>query len=641
MLDRSAPLPDPQTLKDYQRAAVALARGLIPPGKRIPGGSLRTAVETEQLSQALSGSPLMFRTLVEVLDWAALARTGRRFQRLPPPARERLIRAWERSPVMRWPLFALGGLMKTAHFDHPDLYEAFGEEYEKGGPPEQVRWLEQVVRGDEWDEAEEIECDVVVVGTGAGGAVVGKELAEQGHAVVFLEEGSLYRRDAFRGSVITGHHLFYRDQAKVASFGNTVVPVLMGRLVGGSTAINTGTSFRTPEWILNEWCERQGSDTLSPERMRRHFDKVERQLDIGPNEDKIIGPIGEIVARGCEALGWSHFKVPRNAPDCDAQGCCDWGCPSAARKSMDVSYLPKAMARGAMIFTETRAIGVRLENGRAVGIEARTTGRGRPLRFRARATILAGGAVPTPALLLGQRLANRSGQVGRNLSLHPGAEVSAYFDEKVEGYKHVPQGVGIDQFHREVILLLGAQAPLSMGAVYFPFYGKRLSAAMDEFDHIASMGVLVKDCTQTGRVRLGPKGEPLLSYWMQRPDLEKMREGMVRIMEMFFAAGAKRCYPLGHRMPVVHNARDLDRFRKRHVGPTDILWTSFHPLGTVRMGSDPRTSVVGFDHQCHDVPGLYVSDGSTVPGPTAVNPQLTIMAMSDRAAELIGAQLED
>jgi hypothetical protein len=307
---------------------------------------------------------------------------------------------------------------------------------------------------------------------------------------------------------------------------------------------------------------------------------------------------------------------------------------------MDLTYIPKALERGAVLFTDTRATRVWIENGRAVGVEARTVARDRALRVRAQAVVLACGAVPTPVLLQEQGICNRSGQVGRNLSLHPGAAVSGLFDDLVEGYKHVPQGVGCDQFHRQGILLLGAQGGLNVASHMFQFTGQRLTDVMDEFDHIGALGVLVKDATQNGRVRPGFKGEPLITYWLQRQDLDKMHRGMVHIMELFRAAGARKLFPLGHRMPVIETDADFERFRKLRVGPSDIIWTSFHPLGTIRMGWDPRTSVVGFDHETHDVKGLFIVDGGTVPGPTAVNPQLTIMAMADRAAPRIAAKLK-
>jgi hypothetical protein len=631
-LDRLSP--------EQLRAALSLAQAMIPAGQRGPAAGPRTVAAFLDLASDLGqhSTRVLAQALV-ALDWAAVAWTGHRFHRLSADAQDALLQRWEVSPLLRWPLFGLGNLLKLAHYDSTEAYATYGVEFPKGGPPEPVRWLSQVQSGDDWPDGETLECDAVVVGTGPGGAIVGKELAEQGHAVVFLEEGSLHRRDAFKGSGIIATRKFYRGHGVLSAYGNAVVPVLMGKLVGGSSAINTGTSFRTPPWILEDWCVRLGTDALAPGRMARHFEKVERQIDIGPNDDKTIGPIGPIVARGCAKLGWSYGKVPRNAPDCDGQGCCDWGCPSAARKSMDLTYIPKALARGAQLLTEARATRVIIENGRAVGIEAESTGTHRTIRVRARVVVIAGGAVPTPVLLLHQGICNRSGELGRNLSIHPGVPASALFDEPVLAYKHIPQGMYVDQFHRQGLLLNGVGLDLNMAPNALPVYGRRLVEFMDHYDRVATMGVLAKDATQNGRVRAGVGGAPIITYWLQPADLAQMREGTYRIMELFFAAGARRGIPLGHRMPPINSRDDLEAYRQRPVAASDFVWTAFHPLGTARMGRDPRHSVVSFDHETHDVKNLFLVDGSTVPGPTAVNPQLTIMAMADRAAERIGARL--
>ena len=623
------------------RAALSLVRAMIPPGKRIPGAGPQTVTRLMAFLEDMGDvGARAVSHLLTAFDWAAVLATGSRFHALEADEQDDLLKKWESSPILRWPLFGLGNLVKVAHFDSTEMYASYGVEWPKGGPPEPARWLSQVESGEEWEDDEELECDAVVVGTGPGGAIVGKELAEQGHAVVFLEEGSLHRRDSFTGSALQATRHFYRGHGMVASMGNTVVPVLMGRLVGGSTAINTGTCFRTPPWILDEWCERLKTDELTTENLARHFDRVERALDIRPNDDKTIGPMGPLVARGADKLGWSHFKVARNAPDCDGQGCCDWGCPSGARKSMDVTYIPKALARGAMLFTDTQATRVIVENGCAVGVVGESVERKKRVRVRARVVVIAGGAVPTPAMLLNQGICNGSGELGRNLSVHPGVPASALFDEPLEVYKYIPQGVGVDQFHRQGLLLTGVGLDLNMAPNAFPVYGRRLTDFMDRYDRIATMGVLAKDATQNGRVRAGPRGKPLITYWLQKQDLHQIREGTYRIMELLMAAGAKRCYPLGHRMPVIHNMDDLAKYRVREAAASDYVWTIFHPLGTAQMGHDPRRSVVSFDHETHDVKNLFLVDGSTVPGPTAVNPQLTIMAMADRAAERIGQRLD-
>ena len=456
-------------------AKVALARAILPPGQVFPGGGERTVAAAEQrLAELSQGKLRRLDGLCDLLDRAAILGTGRRFVALSAAEQESLLQRWEKNAALRTPLFLLSFLLKQVHFDDPEIYRAMGCVYEKGGPAEPAAWTRQVVRGPELEGDEEIECDVVVVGTGAGGAVVGKYLAELGHAVVYLEEGKLHRRDAFKGHAAEAHQRFYR-KGGLAALGNAVIPIFVGRLVGGSTAINTGTCFRTPPWILERWCDELGTDALSSDALAPHFERVERDLQVEPARAEYLGGVARVVARGCDALGFRHYPIRRNAPDCDGQGVCDFGCPSGARRSTEISFLPRALMRGAMLYAETRVERVLIEKGRAVGVLARAGTA--TLRVRAPVVILACGAIPTPLFLQRLGLANQSGQVGRNLSLHPCTVVSALFDEKIEGYKAIPQGYTCDEFLREGILLSGASAPLDIGASYFPFNGRRLMDA--------------------------------------------------------------------------------------------------------------------------------------------------------------------
>jgi hypothetical protein len=265
---------------------------------------------------------------------------------------------------------------------------------------------------------------------------------------------------------------------------------------------------------------------------------------------------------------------------------------------------------------------------------------GRQIRVRARAVVLAGGTIPTPVFLLEQGLCNSSDQVGRNLSIHPSCGLSALFDDEIRGHEHIPQGYACDQFVRDGILMTTAQPALNIAALLFPFTGRRLMATLDKIDRIASFALLLRDATPNGRVwGRDVAGVPAVTYNVGRADADRMHQAIVHTGEMCLAAGAKTLYPVIYSSPIIENKREFDAFRRSRSAPGDFVWLSYHPLGTCKMGHDPRTSVVGLDHQTHDVPGLYIVDGSTVPGPLGVNPQLTIMAMATRAAAGIAARL--
>ncbi|HSP18790.1 MAG TPA: GMC family oxidoreductase N-terminal domain-containing protein, partial [Myxococcaceae bacterium] len=625
----------PQPAEGVDRAMLALAEAIIPGTSTIPGADDNTVREvTELLSRVSPKLARAWTSAHRALDAAARLRTGRPFHALSAARQDALLARWERDPLFKTPLGLLASVYKVLHFDAPHVQRAMGARPRPPLPVTEPRWAQQVQAAASWT-AGDVECDVVVIGTGAGGAVVGHALAERGHAVVFAEEGQLYHRHDFDGSIVRAYERFYRP---AFSLGNASMPVMVGRMVGGSTAVNGGTAFRTPSWVLDRWCEEMGTDAFSPSRMEPYFERVEAHLGVAPASLRYTGPVAGVMQRGCDALGWKHGQLIRNAPACEASGFCHLGCRSDARRSTNLSYLPPALERGAALFTGLKVERVVVEAGRAVGVQGRAAN-GVQIRVRARAVILAGGSIPTPLFLLKQDLANASGQVGRNLTLHPSGVVSGLFDEEIRGFDHIPQGYGSEEFLREGLLLLAAQGSHNAMATLFPGTGRRLMEPLAQLRHVAAVGPLAADATRNGRVWGEFRGLPVIRYTVTPADVARLKRGLELSMDMLVAAGARRLYPgvFGH--DGLDPRHGLERFRKTELSASDIALASYHPLGTCQMGTDPRSSVVGLDHQSHDVPGLFIVDGSTVRGPLGVNPQLTIMAVAARAADQISPQL--
>lgn len=620
-------------------AAAAIAEAIIPGGDGMRRGGAGTARAAEEILSSRLGSwgAASLGLMAGAVEWGTAVKLGRRFSRLSEREQEEALGRWAQNEWTRWPFLLFSGLLKVAHFDNREHFEAFDVPYDRSGKAEPARWLQQVKGPEDIEDGEQIECDVVVVGTGAGGAVVGAKLAAQGYAVVFVEEGLFHRRDEFEGRAIPAHNKFFRHG--MVALGNTVIPIQMGKMVGGSTAINAATCFRTPTWVLKSWSERLRADAFSPDGMERHFREVETAIGVRTPPPIALGKAAQVFARGCDELGWSHGPIRRNVAGCSGEGVCDFGCPTDARQSTDISYIPKALKNGAMVYCGSRAQKVIIEDGKAVGIEA-VTASGKKISIRSRATVVACGAVPTPAFLLEQGICNFSGQVGRNLSLHPASGAAALFDESIRGFDAVPQSYFSDQFCRtHGFLLAGAQLPLDVGGALLPIYGREYSEAASQIDHLVGSTVIAHDMSRVGRVRAVANGRPLITYRMADSEVKKLRAGIIRLAEIYFAAGAKKVYPLMPRMPVLESVDDLDELRRMKLRPSDFITTSWHPLGTCQMGRDRNFSVVNLDHESHDVKKLFIVDGSVLPGPTGVNPQITIMALANRAAEGIAAGL--
>lgn len=647
MMDFSATneLPDLGSL----RAAKAIAQAMIPASAIAPAADEHTVLHTERfISRTLPETLGAFRAAHKVLSHAARLYTGRRFEDLSPSEAETLIQRWSLHPVLGKAVNLLGVLYRVTHFDQPEVLKKHGPSASLPTVQnvEQPRWLSQTAAARDFDASEPLECDVVVIGTGAGGAVVGRHLADQGLAVVFVEEGEHLRRNDFPGTLVSTLSEVYRN---TVSIGNAPIMIPQGRLVGGSTAVNGGSSFRPPRWVTDRWCEEFGTSEFSSDALAPYFDRTESILQVEKADVRYAGPLHNIFSRGAQELGWHSEVMARNAPGCRGEGFCDFGCKTDARRSTNIAYLPTAFEKGAFMLYGLRAERLIHDGQRAIGIEGvalerdrsvclSQSGKPKRIQIRARAVVLAAGALASPLFLLKQGVGNTSHQVGRNITLHPSGPTAGLFDEVIDASKYIPQADYSFEFLKEGLLLLSAGSDYQTTPPILGFMGQPLVEILEKQERIAGIGYLLAEEAR-GRIRLGPKGLPLLIYNMTKRDVQATHRALALCSELLLAAGAREVYP-GLLKPVrLKSMDDVARFKEAPIGPSDFIVTSYHPLGSCRMSQDPRKGVVDLNHECHDLKGLFVVDGSTVSGPLGVNPQISIMGLATRAAERIGAVL--
>jgi choline dehydrogenase-like flavoprotein len=471
-----------------------------------------------------------------------------------------------------------------------------------------------------------IEADVCVVGAGAGGAVVAAELAEGGAQVVVLEQGPRHDPDRFSARPVEMMARLYRDGGQGMTLGSPPILLPLGRGLGGTTLVNSGTCFRTPPAVLEHWQREFGLHELTAEALDPCFERVEHALSVAEVTPELAGGNAAVARRGAEALGWSHGYLRRNARGCVGSGVCAFGCPTSAKQHTGITYVPRAEAAGAQIVTGADVRRVLAEGGHARGVRARLAGDAR-LEVRAPEVIVAAGTIHTPLLLERSGLAGASGQLGRNLALHPATAAFARMDEVVDMARGVPQSFYVDEFSAEGIMFEGVAGPPSYAALSLPLTGARHAEAMAEYRRLAQFGLMVSDSSR-GLVR-SLAGRPLIRYDLVEADLARFRTGLAHMRELFEAAGAREVYlPLPDGVPP-------ERARAR-----DLRLMAFHPLGTARADARLTHGVVDSHLQLHGVRGVHVADGSVVPSSLGVNPQLTIMALATRLAFwLLGAHV--
>jgi choline dehydrogenase-like flavoprotein len=489
--------------------------------------------------------------------------------------------------------------------------------------------------GENEPDGEGEECDVVIVGSGAGGAVAAATLAEAGLDVIVLEAGQSFNRESYPDGPLDATAALYRDGGLTIAEGRPQIPIPVGRTVGGTTVVNSGTCFRAPRPVLEDWRGRFGIDWA--QGLDPAFAEAEEFLRVTPLDPERMGRNGQLAMEGAAALGASGGPISRNAGSCVQCSSCPLGCEIDAKRGMHVSYLPRAIAAGARLRSGVEARQILAEDGRAVGVHCTTggaDGRPRPYEVRARrATIVAGGALGTPELLLRSGLGGR--QTGRNLHIHPACWVGARYDEEVRGWDGVMQSYYIDQWEQQRLLLEATFTPLAFGGAWLQGTGREHQQAMLDFGHIGSIGVHLSDESQ-GRIRLANDGSLRASYKLTSEDADRLAYGIARAAEIHFAAGAAEVYPNIARVGTLTSEKLAD-FEATSFKPSELRLEAFHPMGTARIAPE-STGVCAPNGSVHGTNDLYVADASLFPTSVGVNPMMTVIAFANQVASKLAEQ---
>ena len=496
-------------------------------------------------------------------------------------------------------------------------WEAMGYPGPLGPPPNQPKPLEPVpvAASVEWT------ADIVIVGSGAGGGTAAGVLAAEGFDVVVLERGG-YRNEAdFTHLEPDAYRDLYLD-GNLSTTSDGLMGIIAGSTLGGGTVVNYSTSFATPGAVRAEWDRAAGFDgVFLGTEYERSSQAVHVRLGVN-TENNARSTRDILLEKGLRDLGWEVEEMPRNVAACPEGECgyCGFGCRVGSKQSTLRTWLEDAAADGARLVVGADVRRVLMDGGRAVGVEAEVDGA--ELTVRAQAVVLAAGALNTPAIML--RSGINEPAVGRYLRLHPVTAVWGRFSQRVDCWTGIMQSVYSDQFADLDGAGYGfrfetAAVHPSLSAAFFGFdTGEQLKRDILEFGHWMPVGILLRD-RDAGRVGVRRDGSPIWRYRLSDRDTSHLRTGVRRAAEVLAAAGADEVMastvrrvawcPGSGGSPESFGAEvDAAGF-----GPNRMGYVAFHQMGSARMGSDPRTSVVDVENRVHGVPGLVVLDGSCFP----------------------------
>lgn len=528
-----------------------------------------------------------------------------------------------------------------------DIKDAFAEGVESG-------W--KAVHAGQLRRDETVECDVVIVGTGAGGGTVAEILVQAGLDVVLVEEGPLRTTRDFHLDERAAYRDLYQEGAARTSKDGSIT-ILQGRSVGGSTTVNWTSSFRTPEGTLSHWSAVHGVKGMGREQMAPWFARMEKRLNIG-TWTVPANANNDVIRRGCEKLGWSWETIPRNVNGCWNLGYCGMGCPTNAKQSMLVTTIPEALRRGARLYHRARVEKILHDGKQASGVFCLgmqpdgVTPTGVTVTVRARHVVLAGGGINNPGLMLRSEVPDPYRTIGKRTMLHPVNAVFARFDEKIEPWSGAPQSLYSDHFQWKD----GATGPMGFKIEAIPLHpglassllgghGETMVQEVNGLGHINGLISLCRDGfvedSPGGTVSLRSDGTPTVDYPMTDALRDGLRRAFLAMAEIQFAAGARAVRPHQMGQPYFTSwAECREAIARMPMEKFQTRLGSAHVMGGCAMGEDPAKAVVTSNGRFMHLDRLSVMDGSVFPTSIGANPQLSIYGMVARLASMLAAELK-
>ena len=475
--------------------------------------------------------------------------------------------------------------------------------------------------------------DIVIIGSGAGGAMAAMTLSEAGFDVVVLEQGFHYDQNNVPKTLGETIGTMYEENGFRTTKGDPPIPVAGGKGLGGSTLINSAICFHTPKDTFQRWNELSNGAFPDEEEFYKKQDEVWTFMQVRETPNPLLSGNDGAHKRATKKLGWVEGNIHRNTPGCGGCGRCNAICSISGKNSIDRAALPRAAQAGARIYTGTvvENISEKTIQGRIFNREHAQIG---TFTLNAQTIILCAGSIGTPGLLRASGLESKNPKIGSGLHIHPVINTWAILPEPI--YKPgATQGHYCDEFVADRVLL--EANPILAGAFYqaFPVYGLEGKALMRKGAHMASTGALIRDITE-GFVSRSNNGAAHISYSLGEADRKALILGIHRGAQLWLegADAEQVALPIFGSSPCT----SMDQVYKEvpHDLPLErMIGYSSHPQASCRIGRalDHNGKLIGYSN-------IYVMDASALPSNVGRNPQIsvftTVRILAERFCALHG-----
>lgn len=476
-------------------------------------------------------------------------------------------------------------------------------------------------------QGRQVTCDALVIGSGAGGGVAALELARAARGVVVLEEGPrVSAAEIAAATPAQNQRRLYRNAGLVPIYGSPSIPFAEGRCVGGTTVVNGGLLWSPPADMLDRWQLESGISGYGVGQLDAHMRQVTRHLSVITQDRAEGNHDSRLLVQAADELGWKWSGARRAVVGCRNTNQCVTGCPTDAKQSMLLTYLPDAERQGAQIVSGTRVHRLG-HDGRSVTTVHTIQEDGEPVVYRPRTVFLAAGAVGSAALLQRSRIHRR--KAGRSMAFHVNLRVVARFHKSVTARHGTIFTAQLQEFSDQGIFVMPTN--LTAGGLAAALSGHGPEVVNRLLADIDRVGVFTAQVRMQGRVRISarPVLGPVLRHRITAEDRDLMRFALSRAAHLLFTAGASELYPPAP--GVLRNQAEAEEFASsRDPRRWDLVCV--HAMASCRMGSPERGGVCDAEGRPYGFDNLRLCDASVLPGATGISPQGTIMAFAHEIA---------